>query len=106
MLHSSFLLGLSFLFVVWGQGADRNTSASLLRRRAPKRVLCNECISITSVGRFIRLGLTGVALLLLAGGGYFAWSAESLPWLRLSALGLGVYLIRHDLTFYLGKLIE
>ena len=105
-VHSSVILGFGFLFLLWGQGANRNTSARLLERQSPVRTLCEDCFADTSFHRLTTLALLGVGGVVVLLGGYLAVTGESLPPLRISALGLAVIIVRHDATLYIGKLLE
>jgi hypothetical protein len=106
VLHSSVLLGLAFGFTLWSQGADRKTSARFLRRTPPTRILCEDCHADTAVRRIIYYGLLGLAGLLVVVGVYLAWDGESISSLRVSTLGLALYVVRSDATMFLNKLIE
>lgn len=106
VLHSSILLGLSLLFTLWVQGADRKTSARFLQRRRPERVLCEDCSADTQLPRLILYVIAALATLLVLLGAYLAWNSSGVGSLRLSALGLLICIIRVDTVMLLGKLFE
>lgn len=106
LLHSAFILGLASGFTVWVQGAHQKTSARFLRLAPPERVLCEECHASSAIQRFVYavVVLAGVGLGLL--GLYLAWDGSTISPLRVTALGVGLFVIRMDLTMFLSKIIE
>lgn len=106
VLHSSVLLGLGLWFALWAQSADRKTSARFLWRTPPRRTLCRECSADARVPLFILYAVSALAALLVLLGVYLAWSSNGVTPLRLSALGLAVYIVRTDAVMLIGKLVE
>jgi hypothetical protein len=106
VLHSSVLLGLGLWFALWAQSADRKTSARFLWRTPPRRTLCRECSADARVPLFILYAVSALAALLVLLGVYLAWSSSGVTPLRLSALGLAVYIVRTDAVMLIGKLVE
>jgi len=106
VLHSSVLLGLGMLFTLWVQGADRKTSARFLQRTRPNRVLCEDCSADTQLPRLLLYIIAALAGLLILFGAYLAWDSSGVGSLRISALGILIYIIRADTVMFLGKLVE
>lgn len=106
VLHSSIILGFAFTLKLWGQGSDENTSIRLLYREPPKRVLCKSCFDDNFLQVIIGYTMLGLSVLVMLAGVYLAWNSKSLGALRLSVVGLGIFVIRHDVTLYIVKFIE
>lgn len=106
VLHSSVLLGLGMLFTMWIQSADRKTSARFLRRTRPERVLCEDCSADTQLPRLALYVIAALAGLLILFGAYLAWDGSGVGSLRISALGILIYIVRTDTVMFLGKLFE
>lgn len=106
VLHSSVLLGLGLWFALWAQSADQKTSARFLRRTPPSRILCRDCSADARVPQLILYLVAALAGLLVLSGVYLAWDSSGVTALRLSALGLAVYIVRTDAVMLLGKLVE
>jgi hypothetical protein len=106
VLHSTVILALFSGLTLWVQGATRKTSARFLRRSPPKRILCEDCYADTSVVRLLAVAIFFVGLLLFAAGAYFSWSSGNISALRLSAVGIGIYILRYDIVMFTSKLLE
>jgi hypothetical protein len=106
VVHSAVILALFSGLALWVQSATRKTSVRFLRRSPPERTLCEDCYADTSVVRLLSVTIFLVGLLLFVAGAYLAWSGGNVSTLRLSAVGIGVYILRYDIVMFTSKLLE
>jgi hypothetical protein len=106
VFHSIIILAFFSGLTMWMQSATRKTSVRFLQRSLPERILCEDCYADTSVVRLLSVAIFLVSLLVFVAGAYFAWSSGNLSTLRLSAVAIGIYILRYDIVMLTSKLLE
>lgn len=103
ILHSSVILGLTLIPTLYYRAGSDRIGKTFVHRRATERNLCDDCASkrkqsilyYSITGFAVLFGLLGLYLIVQS----FGSRIIDLTSLRISAIGVGIYLLRDEIVY-------